>query len=41
METDDPSLFDAWTSEWSDLVEFEIVPVFDSSTAADRARRMN
>src|SRR5689334_25152394 len=36
METDDPSLFDEWTSNWSDLVEFEIVRVIDSKTAAGR-----
>ena len=38
METDDASLFEAWTSSWSDLVEFEIVPVLDSAAAAERAR---
>ena len=27
METPSPSLFDEWTSRWSDLVEFEIVRV--------------
>jgi hypothetical protein len=31
METDDPSLFDVWTAEWSDLVGFEIIPVISSS----------
>lgn len=25
METDDPSLFDQWTENWSDLVRFEIL----------------
>lgn len=34
METDDPSLIDAWTAHWDDLVEFEIVPVRTSSEAA-------
>lgn len=33
METEDPSLFDPWIAEWSDLVEFEIVPVVDSADA--------
>ncbi len=33
METDDPSLFDAWTSQWSDLVAFEIEEVMVSPTA--------
>jgi hypothetical protein len=37
METDDPSLFDEWTAEWRDLVEFEIVPVLSSAEAAARA----
>jgi hypothetical protein len=37
METDDPRLFDGWTSEWSDLVRFEIVPLVSSAEAAERA----
>jgi Domain of unknown function (DUF3303) len=36
METDDPSLFDAWTAAWSDLASFEIHPVIDSAQAAAR-----
>ena len=36
METDDPSLFDAWIASWSDLAEFEVVPVIDSAAAAAR-----
>ena len=36
METDDPSLFDRWIANWSDLVEFEIVPVVTSREAATR-----
>ena len=39
METDDPSLFDEWTANWTDLAEFEIVPVTDSAKAAERAFR--
>ena len=27
MECDDPSLFQEWVLQWSDLAEFEIVPV--------------
>ncbi len=27
METGDPALFETWTSRWSDLVDFEIVPI--------------
>jgi Protein of unknown function (DUF3303) len=37
METDDPRLFDEWTAHWSDLAEFEIVPVITSAEAAARA----
>jgi hypothetical protein len=37
METDDPSLFDAWTAAWADLAQFEIVPVIGSAEAAARA----
>jgi hypothetical protein len=39
METDDASLFERWVAEWSDLVEFEIVPVIASPEAAGRAAR--
>lgn len=38
METEEPSLFDEWIANWSDLAEFEIVPVIDSAEAATRAR---
>ena len=34
METDDPRLFDEWTACWSDLVDFEIVPVTKSAAAS-------
>jgi hypothetical protein len=37
METDDPALFDEWIANWSDLGEFEVVPVIDSAEAAARA----
>jgi Protein of unknown function (DUF3303) len=36
METTEPSLFDEWTASWSDLVEFEIVPVVSPQDAAGR-----
>jgi hypothetical protein len=36
METDDPTLFDVWTSAWRDLVTFEIHPVVTSAEAARR-----
>jgi len=37
METDDPALFDEWIANWSDIGEFEVVPVLDSTEAARRA----
>ncbi len=37
METEDPSLLDAWIREWSDLVDFEAVPVRTSAEAAQIA----
>jgi hypothetical protein len=37
MEADDPRYFDAWTSQWDDLAEFEIVPVVASADAAAQA----
>ena len=39
METDDPALFDAWTAQWADLADFEIVPVLASAEAAAQALR--
>ena len=39
METDDPDLFDAWIDAWSDLMEFEVVPVIASAEALERALR--
>jgi Protein of unknown function (DUF3303) len=39
METDDPSLFEAWTAAWSDLAEFEIVPVIASAEASARVQQ--
>ena len=35
MECEDPRLLEEWTSRWSDLVEFEILPVVTSTEAAD------
>jgi hypothetical protein len=37
MEADDPGLLERWTARWSDLVDFEIVPVIDSQEARLRA----
>jgi len=36
METDDRRLLDDWMARWSDLAEFEVVPVITSPEAADR-----
>ena len=36
METDDATLFDRWTAAWTDLVEFEVVPVLSSAEASAR-----
>ena len=35
METDDPKLFDEWISCWSDLVDFEVIPVNSSVAASE------
>jgi hypothetical protein len=37
METKDPALFDEWIAQWSDLGEFEVVPVIGSAEASARA----
>ena len=36
METDDVRLFDDWIARWSDLADFEVVPVMGSAEAAAR-----
>ena len=33
MECDDASLFQKWTTQWQDLVDFEVVPVVESKQA--------
>ena len=33
METDDAALFDAWIGKWSDLMDFEVIPVVTSAEA--------
>ena len=35
MECDAAALLQRWTANWSDLVEFEIVPVVTSADAAE------
>jgi Protein of unknown function (DUF3303) len=39
MECDDAVLLQQWIAEWSDLAEFELVPVTSSSTTQDLMRR--
>lgn len=36
METDDPALLDAWIANWSDIADFEVIPVITSGEAAER-----
>lgn len=38
METDDRALLDQWIANWTDLVDFEVVPVVTSAEAAKRIR---
>ena len=40
MESESPELFERWTAEWSDLADFEIVPVIGSDEAAARVLRL-
>ena len=35
MECDDPQLLRQWTSQWQDLVDFEIASVITSKEAAE------
>ncbi|MCB2231654.1 DUF3303 domain-containing protein [bacterium] len=37
METDNRALIDQWIAHWSDLVDFEVIPVMTSAEAARRA----
>ena len=37
MECEDKTLFEQWVAHWSDLMEFEIVPVMTSAEASSRA----
>lgn len=34
METDERALLERWMANWSDLVDFEVVPVITSQAAA-------
>jgi hypothetical protein len=35
METDDIQLFEKWIACWSDLVDFEVIPVTNSVAASE------
>jgi hypothetical protein len=37
MEAADPALLDAWISHWSDLVDFEVIPILTSGDFWARA----
>ena len=37
MRCDDRALLDEWISKWSDLVDFEVIPVITSAEAKERA----
>jgi Protein of unknown function (DUF3303) len=39
METEDESLFPQWTDAWSDLMDFEIIPVRSSAEVKDLMSR--
>lgn len=39
MRTGDRALLDQWIAAWSDLVDFEVVPVIESSEAVERVFR--
>jgi hypothetical protein len=36
MECDDPQLLEQWIARWSDLVDFEILPVVTSAQAVEQ-----
>lgn len=36
MESPDRALLDEWIANWTDLVEFEVIPVVTSAEAKDR-----
>lgn len=36
METENRALLDAWIANWTDIVDFEVVPVITSPEASER-----
>ena len=41
MECDDRALLNGWIANWSDLVDFDVVPVVTSAEARDAVRRID
>jgi hypothetical protein len=41
METDEFELFEQWTRNWDDLMDFEIIPVMNSSEARELALKQD
>jgi len=39
MEAEDRALLDQWIGNWSDIVDFEVYPVFTSQEAAEKIAR--
>ena len=40
METDDPALLDQWITAWSDVTDFEVIPVLTSDQASQRVSEL-
>ena len=38
MRAEDPAVFDEWIDAWSDLVDFDVIPVHTSRDAAELMR---
>ena len=38
MEWEDPALFAEWTSQWEDLMDFEVIPIVTSTEAQELMR---
>jgi hypothetical protein len=39
MESDDRRPLDEWIDQWSDLIDFEVIPVITSAEAYERVKR--
>jgi uncharacterized protein DUF3303 len=40
MDSPDRALLDEWIARWSDLVDFEVIPVVTSAEAAEQVRQL-